>query len=174
MEDEEGWEVWLDSQQQQLKIEAKTSAAGNLVVRARGPVDWCPRDILKCSHQKDTVKYIEENLESCDIIRKHEKNLFIIERKTTKTLILPPTDTILNALVNEEEDGSIYQVATSNAASRGFFDVILSGKYYEADPDARDDMDYTSYVTVIFEYKVKDGLHIPLSVQKVLYKHKAC
>jgi len=80
----------------------------------------------------------------------------------------------LNALVNEEEDGSIYQVATSNAASRGFFDVILSGKYYEADPDARDDMDYTSYVTVIFEYKVKDGLHIPLSVQKVLYKHKAC
>ena len=90
-------------------------------------------------------------MESCDIIRKHEKNLFIVEKKTRKTMILPPTDNILNILVNEEADGSIYQVGETNPASRGFFDVIFSGKYYQADPFARDNMDYTSQVTVIFE-----------------------
>ena len=97
------------------------------------------------------VKFIEENLESCDIIRKHEKNLFILEKKTRKTMILPPTDSILNCLVNQEADGSIYQVATTNTASRGFFDVIMSGKYYQSDPFARDNMDHTSQVTIIFE-----------------------
>jgi hypothetical protein len=54
------------------------------------------------------VKFIEENLESCDIIRKHQNNLFILEKKTRKTMILPPTDSILNCLVNEEADGSIF------------------------------------------------------------------
>ena len=86
-----GWELWYENQMQDIKIEAKISDKGNTIVRAQGLVNWSPKDIVHFTLKKDSMRDIEENLESYDIIGSHKQNLFMITKKTTQTLILPPS-----------------------------------------------------------------------------------
>ena len=45
-----GWDLLVDSKQDQLKIEVKRSIRGNQMMRAEGPVDFPVKDIFRAVH----------------------------------------------------------------------------------------------------------------------------
>ena len=45
-----GWDLVLDSKQDQLKIEVKRSIRGNQMMRAEGPIDFPAKDIFRAIH----------------------------------------------------------------------------------------------------------------------------
>jgi len=81
-----------------------------MIVRAEGKVNASPKEIMHCYLREKTAKFIEENLEHFEIVGKNRTNLFKLNKKTSKTMIMPPISTVTNAILNQEQDGSIYQV----------------------------------------------------------------
>lgn len=54
-----------------------------MIVRASGPVNATPQQAFECMYDEEAVKYIEENLESCEVVGRHKQNLMIINKKTS-------------------------------------------------------------------------------------------
>jgi hypothetical protein len=109
----------------------------------------------------------DQDLLSSDVLYKHQKNLAIVHRKTTKTMILPAMDTVFNVLLNKEADGSIREVSMSAIkGNMSYLDIPMSGRYFRKVADDK------TWMTVVHEINFKDK-QLPPEVVLVYHKHHA-
>ena len=121
------------------------------MIRAQGLINFPALDILQCMYCQDFQRQWDQNLESSNVVHKHQSNLLVVTKKTDRTMIWPEQDFVFGVLLNKEGDGSIQQVM--KMMNKGCVEVPLSGIYLQADPHDRN----KTRVTIIHEMGLKEN-----------------
>ena len=109
-----GWDLLVDSKNDQVKIETKRSIRGNNLMRAQGPIDWTPEEIWRCMCYKPLRQEWDINNDYAEFTKKIGVNAFMYYNKTKKKFVISARDFATNYLINiEEEDGTLIVCGSS-------------------------------------------------------------
>ena len=114
MAENEGWEVLVDDQEAQIKIETKTSERGNVMMRAQGPIDYPPMDVARLYNYGPLQREFDLNEDWTKILEKVGPNMYVMHKKTVKKLVVSARDFIVHALYYKEADGTMYITSSSD------------------------------------------------------------
>mmetsp|Transcript_17931 Transcript_17931/g.27745 ORF Transcript_17931/g.27745 Transcript_17931/m.27745 type:complete len:156 (+) Transcript_17931:1937-2404(+) len=88
------------------------------MLRAQGPIDHPPLDILRCLMHFPLRKDWDVNNEVAEVVKKVGVNAYHFYYKTKKRYIIASRDFVMNILFNIEADGSVYcLVSTDNCSA---------------------------------------------------------
>jgi len=87
------------------------------MMRAVGPIDWPAKDILRCIGYQPLRKEWDVNNEILEFNKKVGVNAFICYTKTVRKFIISSRDFVVNYLINEDADGTIYLVTSSEGCA---------------------------------------------------------
>ena len=82
-------------------------------MRASGPVDAAPIDVLRTMSPPEFKPEWDLNNEESYIVKKIGANAFIHYKKIKKIIVISSRDMITNLIMNQEPDGSVVTVASS-------------------------------------------------------------
>lgn len=114
LKSDQGWNLLLDSRSDQVIIEQKRSVRGHMLMRARGPVNWPVKEVYRCLCYAPLRQQWDLNSDFMEHQKKVGVNAFVTHVKTKSKFVISARDFVLNYLLNEEEDGSIMFVTSSD------------------------------------------------------------
>ena len=104
----------MDHKKDRIKIESKKSVRGNLIIRAEGPIEWPSIDIERCKLNKGYQKDWDLNQDSSQNLRIIGAGAHIYHKKIKRKLVVAPRDFVANVITNQEPDGSIYMLGSTD------------------------------------------------------------
>lgn len=85
-----------------------------MLMRANGPIDWPAKDVYRCMCYQPFRKDWDVNNEIFEHKKKVGVNAYVSYVKTIKKFVISSRDFVINYLMNEEEDGTLYFVTSSD------------------------------------------------------------
>lgn len=83
-------------------------------MRATGPIDWPAKDIFRCTCYEPFKREWNINNEIQEHKKKIGVNAYVTYVKTIKKFVVSARDFVVNFLINEEPDGTIWFVTSSD------------------------------------------------------------
>ena len=143
LESKNGWDVLVENKNDRIKIETKRSVRGNQIIRAEGPIDWPPIDVLRCMSYKPFQKEFDLNQDTAETLQKQGVNLLVLHKKTQKKYVVAARDFVVDLIFNREADGTVYNVSSSTnckyqvPVTKGVVraDTAIGGNMFRVDPN---------------------------------------
>lgn len=162
VESKNGWDLLVHNKAEEIIMETKTSVRGNLIIRAQGPVDWAPIDIMRCMLYKPLEQQWDLNTASSQVLQRPGVNLLIAHKQTPKRYSEAARDFVTNVISNREADGTVYTIASSTNCAyevpvgEGVIraDTPVSGKLMRVDPNNPD----KTYMTIVNEVDLRGNV----------------
>lgn len=113
-ESDQGWTLLVHNQEQDIKIETKKSVRGLTLMRSVGHIDYPVVDIVRTYFYGPLRKNWDTNIDMVENKKKIGVNAFVSYARTIKYYMVKAREFITNGLVNEEADGSVVFVSSSD------------------------------------------------------------
>lgn len=107
-----GWNVI--EEKDGITVETKKSDKGFLMMRCNATLNYPPKDVFRFMININWKTKWDTNIEKVVHLKKVGVNAQVTHLKTKKVFVVSSRDFIVNYLCNEEEDGTITDVQTSN------------------------------------------------------------
>lgn len=111
---EQGWSILVDNQENGIKIQTKKSVRGLQLMRSVGYLDYPAKDVARTYFYGPLRKEWDTNIEHAEIKKKIGANAYIMYSKTIKYYLVKSREFIINYLINEESDGTVVFVSSSD------------------------------------------------------------
>lgn len=111
---DQGWTLLVDNQENGILIETKKSVRGLQLMRSVGTIDYSVKDVTRTYFYGPLRKEWDTNIDYTEHRKKIGANAYVTYSKTIKYYMVKSRDFVVNYLFNEEEDGKVVFVSSSD------------------------------------------------------------